>query len=242
MKRDEATRLREISQRTLDHFLATKRVLDQTQVLVLAQLDPQVTSKFAAKYLDTIPNARLLSTISELNEQSTVHAGICYVMTRVGTREAVPAIERVARSGRLGKPKYESPIQMAWIAALSIAQRDPWPGVDQWLADLLDDKTPLVTSIDPPPQLGPTAAAVLLDHRGVSTRPFGLDAAEVIIGQCRFISYRYESDKDREEIQRWWQKEAKSGREPRSVVPRVQGATAATPARPAWPGRGHCAR
>ena len=208
VKRDEAVRLREISERTVDHFLANKLVLDQTQVLVLAQLDPRIASKFAGKYLDTMPNARLLATAAELNEQSTVHAGICYVMTRMGTREALPAVERVARSGRLGKPRFESPIQMAWIAALSIAQRDPWPEVDQWLAALLDDTTPLVTSIDPPPQLGPTAAAVLLDHRGASMRPFGLDAAEVIIGQCRFISYRYESDKDREDIQRWWKKES----------------------------------
>ena len=120
VKRDEAVRLREISERTVDHFLANKLVLDQTQVLVLAQLDPRISSKFAGKYLDTMPNARLLATAVELNEQATVHAGICYVMTRMGTREALPAVERVARSGRLGKPRFESPIQMAWIAALSI--------------------------------------------------------------------------------------------------------------------------
>jgi hypothetical protein len=208
VKRDESVRLREISQRTVDYFVGQQRALDQTQVLILAQLDPNVVSRFVGRYFQMVPNQRLLSSTTELQHQLTVHAGICYALTRVGTREAVPALEQLARSGRLGKPSFENPYQMAWIAALAIAQRDPWPQVDQWLASLVDQDTPLAISVDPPPQLGPTAAAMLLDRHGLSTRAFGLDATnEVLIGQCRFIGYRFASAKDRQDVGRWWQKQ-----------------------------------
>ena len=204
VKRDEAVRLREISQRTLDEFMARKKSLDESQILVLAQLDPHVTSKFAARYLAEVEDDGLVTSVSELNFQVSVHAGICYMLTRMGTHEVVPTLEKMARAGRFNRE--EGTLHMAWIAALAIAQRDPWPGVDQWLGSLLEDRTPLITNLDAPPQLGATAAAILLDHRGISSRPFGLDAIEAVIGQARFIGYRYSSDKDRDDILRWWKK------------------------------------
>jgi hypothetical protein len=208
VKRDESVRLREISQRTVDYFVAQQRALDQTQVLILAQLDPSVVSEFVGRYFRMVPNQRLFSSTTELQHQLTVHAGICYVLARVGTREAVPALEQLARSGRLGKASFENPYQMAWIAALAIAQRDPWPQVDPWLASLVDQDTPLAISVDPPPQLGATAAATLLDRHGLSTRAFGLEATnDVLIGQYRFIGYRFASAKDRQDVGRWWQKQ-----------------------------------
>jgi hypothetical protein len=207
VKRDETLRLREISQRTVDDFLAKQRVLDETQILLLAQLDPQIVSRFVGRYFQAVPNQPLLSTTSELLRLPTVHAGICYVMTRIGTREAAPALEQLARSGRLGKSTIENPYQIAWIAALAIAQRDPWPEVDPWLAGLIDQNTPLVTHIDPKPALGPTAAALLLDRHGASTQSFGLDSApQVDIGQCRFVGYRFASEKDRQDVQQWWER------------------------------------
>ncbi len=205
VKRDEAERLREISQRTLDAFLDQKKhSLDEKQVLVLAQLDPHVASRFASRFLTETEDQGLFTTVSELNFQPTVHAALCYMMTRVGTHEVVPTLEKMARAGRFDKS--EGTLHMAWIAALAIAQRDPWPGVDKWLAGLLSDRTPLITNLDAPPELGATAAAVLLDNRGVSTRPFGLDAIEAVIGQARFIGYRYTSDNDRDDVLRWWKK------------------------------------
>lgn len=206
VRRHEVVRLREISQRTLDSFLNEKRVLDETRLMLLSQLDQRVVSSFAARYFTAVPNAPLKSSFPELREQLTVHSGLCYMLTLLGTHEAAPALEQLARSGRLGKPVFESPYQMAWIAALAIAQRDPWPEIDSWLAGLIDQTTPLAANIDPPPQVGATAAALLLDRHGASTRPFGLDASEIILGPCRFVGYRYGSEKDREDVARWWQK------------------------------------
>ena len=212
VQRDEAVRLREISQRTLDAFLAQKQPLDEKQILVLAQLDPQVASRFAGRYLLDTEDQPLVSTVSELNFQPTVHGALCYMMTRVGTHDVVPTLEKLARAGRFGKS--EGTLHMAWIAALAIAQRDPWPGVDEWLAGLLSDRTPLITNLDAPPELGATAAALLLDRRGASTRPFGLDAIEAVIGQARFIGYRYASDSDRDDVLRWWKRASAEGADP----------------------------
>lgn len=207
VRRDEALRLREISQRTLDDFLKHQRVLGETQVALLAQLDSQVVSRFAGAYFRTVPDRRLVTSNSEFSRQSTVHRGICYMLIRVGTRECVPALEELARSGRI-EPTYESPYQIAWIAALAIAQRDPWPGVDRWLAQWVDQKTLLVTGVESPPELGASAAALLLDRRGASTRPFGLETTgESTTEGLRFVGYRFAFDRGRQDVIRWWEKQ-----------------------------------
>jgi hypothetical protein len=207
IERDETARLREISQRTVDDILRRQRVLDEAQTMLLAQLDPQVVSRFVGPYLRAVPDRRLVTSNSELAGQSTVHRGICYMMTRVGTRDAVPALEELGRSGRL-ETSFESPSQIAWIAALAIAGRDPWPGVDEWLAKLIDLKTPLVTSGELPPELGASAAALLLDRHGASTRPFGLEiSGEALTERLRFIGYRFGSDRDRADVNRWWERQ-----------------------------------
>ncbi len=207
IQRDEATRLREISDRTVNDFIARQTVLSEAELVLLAQLDPRVASSFVGPYFRAVPNRPLVTTNTELQGQLTVHGGICHVMARVGTREAVPALEELARSGRL-EPTYESPYQIAWIAALAIAERDPWPGVDDWLAKLLDQRTPLVSNLEVPPELGASAAAVLLNRHGASTRPFGLETTgEAATERLRFVGFRFSSDRDRQDVVRWWEKQ-----------------------------------
>jgi len=207
VQRDEALRLREISQRTLDDFIARQTVLSEQQVVLLAQLDPRIASTFVGPYVRAVPNRPLVTTNTELQGQLTVHGGICHMMTRVGTREAIPALEELARSGRL-EPTYESPYQIAWIATLTIAERDPWPGVDDWLARLVGQKIPLVSNLESPPELGASAAAVLLNRHGASTRPFGLETTgEAATEKLRFVGFRFSSDRDRQDVIRWWDKQ-----------------------------------
>lgn len=209
IKRDAGLRLREITQRTVNDILGTQRVLSENEVLLLAQLDPSIVSRFVGAYLQNVPDRRLVTSTMELAGQATVHGGICVMLTRFGTREAVPALEQLARSERL-KPTFESPHQIAWIAALAIAQRDPWPGVDQWLADLVDNTTPLVISGEGRPELGASAAALLLDRHGASTRPFGLETiGEPATEKLRFTGYRFTSQQDRQDVKRWWEAERK---------------------------------
>jgi predicted DNA-binding transcriptional regulator len=220
VKREPALRLREISQRTLDHFLAQRTVLSETQVLMLGQLDPQLVSRFVGPYFYATPNEPLIAMTTELANQSTIHGAICQVMTRVGTHEAVPALEQLARSGRLGEPTFESPYRIAWIAALAIAQRDPWPEMDAWLAKLIDEEKPLMINGDHQPDLGASAAGLLLDRHGVSTRCFALEAAgENAADRFRFVGYRFTSDKDRQDVKQWWEKENKAEHRSADLAP-----------------------
>jgi hypothetical protein len=129
-------------------------------------------------------------------------------MNRVGTNECVPALEKLARSGALGKPEYPSRVDVAWVAILAIATRDPWPNIDDWLIGLIDEVAPLTTDPDQPPELGASAAGLLLDRHGASVRPFGLaTAGEAVTDAFQFYGYRFTSDRDRSDVKRWWKKQ-----------------------------------
>ncbi|MEX0676520.1 MAG: hypothetical protein WD063_05560 [Pirellulales bacterium] len=215
-RRDERLRLREISERTLNYYLARGTPLGENEVLMLAQLDPRTVSRLIGTYFETVPDGSLISTLNGLISQPTVHGGIAAVISRIGTREAVPALERLARSGTLGQLSNENRLDVAWVAALAIAQRDPWPDVDEWLAQLVDEQLPLSSGLDRPPDLGASAAGLLLDRHGASTTPFGLETAgESVTDSYRFVGYRFSSQRDRQDVNRWWQRKkalARAGR------------------------------
>ncbi len=208
VRRDEHTRLAEISKRTLDYFLNRKTPLSEVEILLLAQLDPRAVSRFVGDYFASVPNAPLASTPNGLNSQTTLYGGICAVLSRVGTHDAVPALEKLARSGALGKPVYPNRVEVAWVALLAIAARDPWPEVDPWLAALIDETLPLTTDPDLPPELGASAAGLLIDRRGASVRPFGLvTAGESVTDAFQFYGYRFTTEDDRADVKRWWKKQ-----------------------------------
>ncbi len=219
LKRDDAERLKEISRRTLDGILAQKQTLSETEILMLEQLDPAEVSRFTGPYFQAVADQRLVTSGNELAGQVTVHGAICQVLARMGTREAVPGLEQLARSARqraqnqdeLAKAGYESPFELAWIAALAIAQRDAWADIDTWLAGLIDEQVLLIKRLDPPPELGATAAAMLLDRHGISTRPFGLEpAGEGVADRFRFTGYHFAPEADRRDVLRWWEKQKTS--------------------------------
>jgi hypothetical protein len=208
LRRDESVRLAEITDRTLEYFLKRKAPLSEVEVLLLAQLEPHAVSRFVGKYFELIPDAPLRSASNGLSGQATVYAGMCAIMNRVGTNECVPALEKLARSGALGKPEYPSRVDVAWVAILAIATRDPWPNIDDWLIGLIDEVAPLTTDPDQPPELGASAAGLLLDRHGASVRPFGLaTAGEAVTDAFQFYGYRFTSDRDRSDVKRWWKKQ-----------------------------------
>ncbi len=213
VRRDPAERLEEISRRTLDDILQHKRGMDEAHVLLLEQLDARAVSAFAGRYFQTVSNRPLVTLGNELAGQNTVHGAVCHILARIGTREALPALEQLARSGQLGDPTYECPFRIAWIAALAIAQRDALGGIDESLVRWMGEELPLVTNLDPPPDLGATAAATLLERHGASPHAFGLEAAgESLAERFRLSGYRFGSDADRQEVLRWWQRQKPSER------------------------------
>ena len=47
----------------------------------------------------------------------------------------MPGLAEAIAKNRFLPPTLLAPYRLEWLAALSIAARDPWPGVDAWLAD-----------------------------------------------------------------------------------------------------------
>ena len=54
-----------------------------------------------------------------------------------GTKEAMPKLIEAIDNGNFLPPTSREPYHLQWLAALAIAQRDPWPEVDDWLAGLI---------------------------------------------------------------------------------------------------------
>ncbi|MGD9719957.1 MAG: hypothetical protein AB7O59_01940 [Pirellulales bacterium] len=215
LRRDEAVRLLEISQRTLDKMVARRAPLDEKHVTMLMQLDPRAVSRFVGPYLDAVPDQPLVADGGDLAGQLTLHTAICSVLITVGTHEAVPALEKLARSDRWQKPNHENPIHIAWVAALAIAMRDPWPGLDDWLASLVDETEPLLLNADPVPDLGATAAGLLLERHQVSPYSFDLEpAGNDAFDRSRFAGYAFLSPEGRQMVRDWWQKQRSARSQP----------------------------
>ncbi len=198
LRRPEAQRLLEISERTLNRFIETGQVLDETHVMMLMQLDPGAVSRFVGPYFQKVPDQPMAASSGGLTGQATLHTVIAAVLVMVGTHEAVPAMERLARLETTPKPNHDNPFSIAWIAALAIAQRDPWPQVDDWLASLVDEKQPLVLNAETVPELGGTAAGLLLQRHQMSPYTFDLEpAGNDAFDRSSFAGFRFTSDEGR---------------------------------------------
>ena len=101
-----------------------------------------------------------------------------------------------------------SPYRLEWIAALSIARRDPWPDVDQWLVGLLERTEPLREGRRDAPTLGASAAALLLLRHGRTPAKFGLAPAEdQLMSELHVTGRRFTSPEAPKQVRQWWQRE-----------------------------------
>ena len=99
---------------------------------------------------------------------------------------------------------------MARLTALSLASRDPWPETDAFLAGLLASKQPLgqsptVNRKTPVPEVGATAAAVLLGRHDRRPAEFALEQVpEPLILTLHVVGYRFAKEDARKKVQAWW--------------------------------------
>ena len=102
-------------------------------------------------------------------------------------------------------PTSKAPYHMPWLAALSIAQRDPWPEVDDWLVSLIERTDHLIEGRGQGPQLGATAAAILLKRHKEDARKHGLRRiGETFMQRCRLEAYTYPSEETPKKVLAWW--------------------------------------
>jgi len=212
-KTDEAARLASLSRRTLDRMLEEKRELSPRELTMLAQLDAREVSRFAGKYFNLVTDELLPDDAGPLSVGRPSRFGvICARLAVNGTRDVMPGLLDAIDQGRFRPPSSQSPYRLHWMAALSIAERDPWPDADTWLADRIGNHEPLVEGHPSyTPELGASAAALLLKHHGQNPSQYGLRAApESVLMRMRIDGYQFESPAGRSKVEQWWQQTQES--------------------------------
>jgi hypothetical protein len=206
-----------LTTRTLAHWLARKQPLTTRELAVLNQLDARDVSRFAGRILHTIDDQPMQARRSDSSPairpaagaQFSHHMAICGLLATRGTREAIPGLLDAIKSNRFRSAELQPPLDLPRIAALAIALRDPWPGVDAWLAGLVERDDPLVAGQTDAPQLGATAAAVLLERHGELPSAFGLESTgQQGLAGLAIAGYRFATG-DRQQIKTWLEEKSR---------------------------------
>jgi hypothetical protein len=208
-KGDEKKRLAAISRRTLDRVLAYKRTLSEPELLMLEQLDPAEVSRFAGRYFLLVDDtATVLSGVHRLGGRPSRFGMICVRLAVDGGKEAMPELAEAIAKKRFLPPTALAPYRLEWLAAFSIAARDPWPGVDVWLAERIAQTEPLVESLSPSAELGATAAAMLLKRHGQDPAGYGLlPVNDALLAYLHIGGYRFGGKDSRVKVRQWWWQE-----------------------------------
>ena len=189
---NDAARLRAITERTMMPAIDRRRVFEDGELLVLPQLDPPTVARLLSDYFSHVPDEAydLSDVLPMLTDESSRHRAACLMLAVDGSHELVPALVDAAKSGRMRELPTDQPHSIPWIAALSIARRDPWPEIDVWLESLIDRSEPITFGGDAQCELGATAAALLVARHGETVERFNLVAREPL---RRDLHDRFES-------------------------------------------------
>ena len=214
VKVDASIRLVELTRRTLDRVLSTKRQLSDAEIGMLAGLDAKEVSRFAGRYFQLVEDELLGDdewSPLERNRpggQSSRHGMICGQLAVHGAKEAAPGLLDALRQNRFLPPTSLGPYRLPWLAALAIARRDPWADVDSWLASIVERTDELVQERPEGPELGATAARLLLRRRKEPPGPFGLKPTpESSLMSLGVDGYRFASPEDRKQVLAWWERQ-----------------------------------
>ena len=155
---DPAARLARLSRRTLDRFIAQKRLLDVNQLATLGQLDANEVSRFASRSFVTMKDGpvevdfeqgvEFSLRADQLSSLNSCFGAICAQLVKMGTQDAAPGLIAALRHNKFRQPIPSEPYRLPWLAAFAIARRDPWPDLDAWLAANLDNQQTIALDYD----------------------------------------------------------------------------------------------
>jgi len=227
VKTDQAIRLAKISRRTLDRFLSEKRLLNDSELGILGQLDAHEVSRFASGYFLLMEDGSVeedftqesSTSRSRLGSQSSRFGAICAQLAVNGTRESAPGLLEAIRQKKFMSPTPLGPYRLQWLAALSIAYRDPWPDVDAWLAENTENLETLIIDHAEAPEIGATAAGLLLARHEQHPQAYGLrPTAEIQPVDLRLPGFRYGSPDDVQRVRQWWKRQSETHKAQASVA------------------------
>jgi len=205
----DAKHLAELSRRTLDRILQQRRALKDNELPMLAQLSQAEVSRFAGEYFLQVEDEQFSDSDTggySSFRRGSRHGAVCERLAMEGTKEAMPRLIEAIDTGRFLPPTSRAPYHMQWIAALAIANRSPWPEVDDWLASLIERTDNLIEGRGQGPSLGATAAAILLKRHKESHRKYNLRrVGETFMQRCRLEAYAYPSEIAPEKVLMWWE-------------------------------------
>jgi hypothetical protein len=218
VKTDPAARLAKLSRRTLDRFLADKTLpMNDPELGMLGQLDAREVSRFASRYFLAMEDGKVDEDLdqesstsrSHLGSQSSRFGAICAQLALDGTREAVPGLLAAIGQKKFLSPTPLGPYQLQWLAALSIARRDPWPDVDAWLAENIDNQQTVIIDHAEAAEIGATAAALLLTRHKQRPEAFGLQAAaDAQLAELNLPGFRFHAPSDVQRVRQWWKRQS----------------------------------
>ncbi len=211
LREDMETRLRRHSRTVLQWIESEKRPITDLEIELLAHLDPVEVSRFAIQHMRSVDDEPWNfgrdnpSKHVERFVPTSRHGAICYVLRNMGTFEIAPDLVKLIDEKRIEASDTSSIFHYPWLAALNSAQREPGEASDRWLGTLVSRTDPLVANTENPPEIGATAAGLLLRRHGFSTARFGLE--EVQVPNARFagiVLLRFTDEDWRHQVLEWW--------------------------------------
>lgn len=204
-KTDERARLAALSERTLAAIAAEKRPLGEAELAMLRELDAAAVSRFAGGYFLAVGDPVPPDRTEQIHQgRASGYANLCNLLVEIGTPEALPGLLAAIDAKKFPPPTAESPENWPWIAALAIAERDEGPKSDAWLAGLVASAEPLRSEGQNPPEIGATAAAILLARYREPLNDFGLESAEDrMLAEFGAPGYRFVLADGRQKVLRW---------------------------------------
>ncbi|MBI1901863.1 MAG: hypothetical protein HYS13_12225 [Planctomycetia bacterium] len=171
-----------LTEQTVRGWTAVKRHPTDVEIdLLFDELDGAAVSKAIGEYLAAVDD-RDDDEVSYLGFPSGAsrHARVAFKLIRHGTHEALPGLVQSLDAGKFRPPTAKgNQYHYGWMAVLGICRRDPWPGVDDFLAGLLHRRerlfVPANDGQDEVPEVGATAAAILAERNGWKTADLGLE-------------------------------------------------------------------
>ena len=188
-------------------MLDRKRPLSEAELVMLGHLNAEELSRFAGDFFNAVEDKPLSQTGKlRVAGRPSRHGLICVLLAQSGTRRAIPGLLKAMDEGRFLPSVADCKYELPAMAALAMAARDPWPQVDAWLFGCIKRSDPLVLDRDRGPELGATAAGLLLKRHGKTPSDFGLEPlTDPFFLNLNLLGYRFADQRSREKIVKWWQ-------------------------------------